>query len=656
MTITSEKMSRVTILAMKEDIETLLSEIARHNVLHPARIEEIDTWADFLDGFPTQTLIDAYAKRRRRIEEILLKVCASEKLPPLKEISTKGEVEIGEIDKEIERIEEELEPLILEKKEVSEKITELENLSLQVERIGSKGMLLARLMSPSSFLRSAIGTLPQKNLDRLHNLLSPIPCVILPYKEAGDRYEVVCIVLRRDKSRLDDALKQVGFIETPIPKELAEVSAGISSDLSNRLAALREKLEQIESRIRRIGLDNLSRIAEIANRIDEVLLVLKMKSYCRTTDRTWLISGWIPSNLVDRFVRAIRERTRNRVVVEVVDADKLIQTRTDIEVPVLIEHSPALKPFETLVHTYGIPSYKSIDPTPFLGLTFLFMFGMMFGDVGHGLALVIAGMITAIRSKKWRNIGLLGTYCGLASMIFGFLYGSLFGLDRILPTLWVRPLSGVGDLFKLAIGFGIVVISIGIIINILNSLIAHRFVENLFDKAGPVAGVIYWACIGLAVKWIVSGRGGFAGSFLYWIIALALLGFSLRGPILRLLRKQERCFPEGIGTYIMESAVEILEIFMGYLANTVSFIRIAAFGLAHAGLFVATFSLANLIASKPGGTVFSWLVLVFGNILIILLEGLVVTIQALRLEYYEFFGKFFKSAGSKYQPVGLAKS
>ena len=103
--------------------------------------------------------------------------------------------------------------------------------------------------------------------------------------------------------------------------------------------------------------------------------------------------------------------------------------------------------------------------------------------------------------------------------------------------------------------------------------------------------------------------------------------------------------------HLIPRDVEILEILMGYLANTVSFIRVAAFGLAHAGLFIAVFSLAGVVASKPGGLLLSWLVLVLGNVVIILLEGLVVTIQALRLEYYEFFGKFFTGLGSKYEPA-----
>lgn len=655
MSITSQKMSRVTILAMKEDIETLLAEIAKHGVLHPTRIEEVDKWADSLGGLPTQSLIEAYARRRRRVEEILVTAGFPQQLPPLREIPELGEVNGDEIDKEIEAIQAQLDPLVAEKKNLFDKIQEFSNLNLQLEKLGSEGILFSRLMG-SSLLRAVIGSLPQRNLERLKHLLGDVPYVVLPYKTIGDRYEVVAIVLRRDKARLDDALKDVGFVESPIAKELSQISTEIASHLSEKLASLREQLEEIESRIKKAASDHLPRLIEISGRIDAALLVLKMKAYCRTTDRTWLISGWIPRSSVEGFVNAIKQKTQNRVVIEVIDADTLIEGKEHVEVPVLIEHSLALKPFEMLVHTYGIPSYKSVDPTPFLGVTFLFMFGMMFGDVGHGLVLTLAGLITAIRSQKWRSLGLLGTYCGLASIVFGLLYGSLFGVENIIPTLWVKPLSNVIDLFKLAIGFGVIVISIGIILNIVNSVIAHRFVENLFDTAGPIVGVIYWACIGLAVKWIVSGGSSPEALFLYWTIGVALLAFSLRGPILKLLGKRQKVFPEGVGTYVMESAVEILEIFMGYLANTVSFIRVAAFGLAHAGLFVATFSLARLIASKPGGTILSWLILIFGNILIILLEGLVVTIQALRLEYYEFFGKFFKPTGSRYQPVGLSRS
>jgi V/A-type H+-transporting ATPase subunit I len=225
-----------------------------------------------------------------------------------------------------------------------------------------------------------------------------------------------------------------------------------------------------------------------------------------------------------------------------------------------------------------------------------------------------------------------------------------------LRTFWARPLENITDLFKIAIWFGIGMVSLGIILNVINSLRTHSFWENFFDKSGPLVGVVYWAGIGIVIKYLMTNGGLPHPAVFYGLFVAPLAVFTLRAPLLKVMGKRRKVFVDGVGTYVMESVVEIMEILMGYLANTVSFIRVAAFGLAHAGLFIAVFSLAEVVSSKPGGVVLSWIVLILGNALIIALEGLVVTIQALRLEYYEFFGKFFKGLGSKYEPAGLMEA
>ena len=184
----------------------------------------------------------------------------------------------------------------------------------------------------------------------------------------------------------------------------------------------------------------------------------------------------------------------------------------------------------------------------------------------------------------------------------------------------------------------------------------HSFTETFFSKSGLLIGVVYWAGVGMVIRFMMAESKVPNPAIFYGLFITPLIIFTMRGPLLRLMGRRKQICPDGVGTYAMESVVEIMEILMGYLANTVSFIRVAAFGLAHAGLFIAVFSLADVVQAKPGGLVLSWLVLILGNVLIILLEGLVVTIQALRLEYYEFFGKFFKGLGSRYEPAGVVGS
>ncbi len=193
-------------------------------------------------------------------------------------------------------------------------------------------------------------------------------------------------------------------------------------------------------------------------------------------------------------------------------------------------------------------------------------------------------------------------------------------------------------------------ITVSIIINLINGIRSGRILDYIFDKAGLLSGILYWCGIILVSRLVLTKTNGGVGLFvIYLFVACALLLF-FREPILNLIRKNRRLYSSGVVTGLMHSLVEMLEIVLGFLANTVSFIRVGAFGLAHAGLFIAIFALSDMVSGKLSG-VASILILILGNIFIIALEGLVVTIQAIRLEFYEFFNRFFRPARVKYQPI-----
>jgi V/A-type H+-transporting ATPase subunit I len=654
--LVAERMNRVSVLIMREDMEPVLEEIARSGVLHLTRIQEIDDWAGDLQDVGVSTLANEYAKRKRRIDDLILEISPKDLGRGPEAAEDIGLVDLRKVDKEVGRIEHDLEPLIASKRALNEKLTELRSLRSQVQALVPSGLPVAGLMR-SSLLASAIGVIEEERLETLRKTLSPSPAVVLPYEQDGNKVHIVSVVLRRDKARLEEALRQVGFKGAAMPDDLSKVSAEIDGHVVDKIAGIEQDIEKARADISGASKQAMPVLQEMAQGVDAAILLLKIKEYCKLTEKTCLFSGWAPEDRTESLVSAIKEKTGGTAIIEVTEAEKLAKaTAGKVEVPVLFKQPPFLKPFEMLVSGFGTPSYRTIDPTLFVAITFLVMFGMMFGDVGHGLVLLLAGILITRKSVKWREAGKLGMYCGAASMVFGFLYGSFFGLEELLPTLWMKPLENITDLFKAAIGFGIVMVSLGIILNVVNSLRTHSFWEHFFDKSGPLVGVVYWAGIGIVIRFMISGGGAVNPVLFYGFFILPLIILIFRGPLLRLMGRRRRVCPDGVGTYAMESVVEILEILMGYLANTVSFIRVAAFGLAHAGLFIAVFSLARVVSQSPGGVVLSWLVLVLGNAVIILLEGLVVTIQALRLEYYEFFGKFFRGLGSKYEPAGPARA
>jgi V/A-type H+-transporting ATPase subunit I len=653
-----ERMKRLSVAILRADMEAVLEEIARTGVLHLTKIEEIDEWAGDLESAGVGKLSMEYVKRQRRLRGLIEQVApraldtALDAEAPDAEV---GILEIPGIDRETAALEKDLAPVLEARKHLNDKLAELARFKSQVEALVPMGLPLAGL-ERSTLLASAVGSVDEKRLPALSERLADVPSAVLPFNRAAGAADVVVIVLKKDRSIMDTALRDVGFEEVELPENVSRVPADIASKVDDDMARVRGELEDLSSELEASTQSAVPRLVALLKKVEAAILLTRIKYYCKLTEKTCVFSGWVPAEKAEVLAARIRERTDGRAVVEVVDADSIRKVREGrVEVPVLLKNPSLLKPFQMLVSGYGMPSYNTIDPTLFVAATFLVMFGMMFGDVGHGLVLLVAGLVMSLKSHRFRDVGRLVAACGGASAVFGLLYGSFFGLESLIPTVWVKPLEGITDLFKFAIGFGILVVSLGIILNIANSVRSHSFVENFFDKSGPLVGIIYWSGIGIAVTFMMSS-GRLPHPVIFFGLFIVPLGlFFLKGPILKIAGRRRRAFPEGPGTYIMEGLVGILEILMGYLANTVSFIRVAAFGLAHAGLFVAVFSLAEVVAAKPGGLIASWVILILGNVVIILLEGLVVTIQALRLEYYEFFSKFFKPATSEYKPAFMGK-
>ena len=654
--LTAERMNRVSAVILRSDLDKVLDEIARLGVLHPARIEETEAWAKDLSATDAGQLSAEYAKRRQRLQELM----EGTSPPSSKGAPARGIVlehaEFQQLDVAIAAIEARLSPLRDAQAAAQARRAELTVLSEQLSVLLPANVSLP-LLARSSFLATQIGSLSANRIPELQASLADVPAVIYPYRLEGGTAELVCVVLRHDKTLLESALSDVGFREAAMPQDLDSVTAETQAGIQREMTALKTELSRTAEELSRTRAAVLPEVRALTQKIDDSLTLLTLKGYCRVSAMASVFTGWVPNVLTANLVSALRVKTEGRALVEIADADTLeTSDGEEVDVPVWFRLPKILQPYSLLVEGYGVPSYRMLDPTLFVAISFLVMFGAMFGDVGHGLVLAGAGLVMLRTGAALRDAGKLVLSCGGVSMLFGVLYGSVFGFEELIPTLWIKPLENTNALFAAAIGFGSLLISLGLVLNIVHMIRRHALFRDFFDVSGPLTAVAYWAAAGLAVKSLLSSREPLATGPLLWLVLLPLAAFFAKGPVLALAGFQDKAFPEGLIGYLMECAVKILEVLMGCLANTVSFIRVAAFGLAHAGLFVAVFSIADAVSSAPGGTVMSWVVLVVGNIVVIVLEGIVVTIQALRLEYYEFFGKFFSNMGTRYQPVAFSSA
>jgi V/A-type H+-transporting ATPase subunit I len=289
-----------------------------------------------------------------------------------------------------------------------------------------------------------------------------------------------------------------------------------------------------------------------------------------------------------------------------------------------------------------------MDPSFFVAVSFCLFFGFMFGDVGHGLVLIAAAALLQKKKVMSRSMATVLKSAGTASVIFGFLYGSVFGVEDWIPTLWISPMEDMNRLLGVSIGVGVTVITLGMILNMIACYRARDFGRLLFDGRG-LAGVILYLSMAAFGYATLTGQPMPFPSWVPWTFLSALLAVILLRDILARLLLRQRTHEEG-GLY----AFEVLHNLLNFLSNTASFVRLAAFALNHVGLSLAVMMLSDMVRNLPGGIVLKGILLLAGNAVIVGLEGLIVFIQTLRLEYYEFFSKFYRGGGRAFRPVSFS--
>jgi V/A-type H+-transporting ATPase subunit I len=411
----------------------------------------------------------------------------------------------------------------------------------------------------------------------------------------------------------------------------------------------------------------------------------QIKARLVATQNTYHLSGWVPQDAVHSLVEDLENLTQGRIAVRSYSPSELERVKDGREkVPVSLKHNAFVKGFQGLVFSYGAPLYGTIDPTPLVAIFFTVLFGIMFGDLGQGLVLFLLGVLTGKRGPAFiagfRKFSVPLKAVGVSSMIMGFLNGEFFTNEGILigPTralvsfltgrpsqinriLTIMPLAESGGsvvklfyFFGFTIGVGILLNSAGLIVNMVNQFLLKRYEKALFAKTGIAGIALFWYAVFIAVRFALSAiRPGYSFVF-HWFdvvgLILPVLGIFLGPAIWRLITGERPVFAEGPMVFFMEGFVEILETVSTYVSNTVSFLRVGAFALSHAVLAYIVFRFSEEVATAPAGTAFSILIMVFGNLVIILLEGMIVAIQVVRLQYYEFFSKFFTETGVEFTP------
>ncbi len=490
---------------------------------------------------------------------------------------------------------------------------------------------IQRLFHPNSLLAIQIGSLPAAAVRRVTEALSMTGHVISRFGQAGDQ---VFVVIAGPRARHDEAsgmLVQAGWHELPIPEELRTDPQQARAWLLNERTRLNEQAKDQCRYLDALRERHGARLHEARVRL-ALARPLAEAATQGISGKGGLaaLSGWIPQHQLSALRAMLNDRFHGRYWL----AQREPTAIEAAEAPSLVRYPAWLKPFVPLVRSYGVPRYGEFDPTlPFV-LIYLLLFGAMFGDVGHGAAILLLSMAGR---RRLGTLAWIGMAAGAVSMLFGLLYGSIFGYEDIIAPLWLSPLHDPVRMLSLAVGFGAAFLGFTMLINVYNQWTAGRTGEALFESSG-VAGLMFY----LGAILTLASLSGQATASLPG--ALMLIAGMATMAAYKLLTSEA-----GLGERLLVTLIETVETATSLFSNTLSFMRVAAFSLNHVALALAVFTLANGLDAAGQG-----ITLVLGNIIIIVLEGAIVAIQALRLMYYEGFSRFYHGDGREFRPLRVS--
>lgn len=500
------------------------------------------------------------------------------------------------------------------------------------------------------FIKVRFGHMPKESYKRLNTVYADNPYIFFHICSEDETDYWGAYFAPCDKVDEIDEIFAFLFFEPIVVPGASGTANEVINECQNSIKIIDSQLEEAYKEMA----DFLNQEKEHINYIYSSLTYLnsmyELRSYALHNEKVFVFMGFVPKN----DVKKLKDRL---LKIEGVGFEEEFSTKgEDINIPVKYKERKGplkylIEPYKFYIDMYGTPSYDDIDITPFVAITYTILFGIMFGDLGQGIVLIIGGYL--MWKLKKMGLGKILIPCGISSTIFGFIFGSVFGYEELLDPVYERlgwsgkPLSvmeSINTVLLAAIAIGVGLMVIAILLNIYACIKRKHFGEALFSQNG-LAGLILYVCGVNFASGFMNGPAPIPSKLSAVLMGVCVVLLFIKEIPIEIMDKHKKFKPDSISDFVLQNIFELLEYVLSYMSNTVSFLRVGAFVLVHAGMMMVVFSLAG--ESK------NIFVIILGNILVIGLEGLLTGIQALRLEYYEMFSRFFDGSGVPFTPIKL---
>ena len=513
------------------------------------------------------------------------------------------------------------------------------------------------------FLKYRFGRIPKEHYDKFDDYsYDSLESVFIKCSEDEHYVWGIYFVSKKEKESVDAIYASLHFERTYMPEDIKGKQDDLCRKYEEQLRDCQDELDDIHVKIEDLFSYYKSEFDVAYNRLKRYAMNFDIRKYAACTKESgvsyYIVCGWMDEEQADSLKKKLDKYEKDTVCI-IDDKHETVDTMP----PTKLKNPKIFKPFEMYIKMYGLPAYNELDPTIFVALTYAFIFGAMFGDVGQGLVLFLGGFL--LYKLKKIDLAAIISAAGFFSTIFGFMFGSVFGFENLIHAVWLHPskamvnvpfIGKLNTVFIVAIGFGMILILVTMILNIINAAKSKDKERLLFDTNG-IAGLVFYGSVTAVLALFMAGKALPATLVLVIMFGLPLLLMAFKEPLVHLLEKKkhkveeenEQEHKEGIVMFFVQMFFEMFEVLLSYFSNTLSFVRIGAFAVSHAAMMEVVLMLAG---AENGGTG-NLLVIILGNLFVCGLEGLIVGIQVLRLEYYEMFSRFYKGNGREFKPYSV---
>ncbi len=522
-----------------------------------------------------------------------------------------------------------------------EQLSHMENLSVSLDDIFA-----------SKYLQVRFGRLPSDSYQKLKYYDDRL-FFFQPLSEEGEFVWGFCFTDKIHVAEVDEILSSLFFERVWIPEYVHGVPGQTFEHLRGAVEEADRELEATDALIRETIDQNYDMCSILYATLQYLSRSFELRRHVSIHDSSFILVGFVPEKETAGLEKKLHELDPDLTVeISAHDSDKRFQA------PTKLKNNFIVKPFEMFVDMYGTPAYNETDPTSFLAWTYILLFGIMFGDLGQGL--VIAGLGLFLDRVKKMNFGKILERIGLSAAAFGLVYGSVFGQEHLLDPFYINVLGlpgkpvevmdgeTINTLLLAAIALGVGLIVMAMIINVFTGLRNRDWEKALFSNNGVAGLIFYGAVLAGLVSMLTGGPNLFTLPYILGLLVLPILVIFLKEPLGRLAHGEHFELEGGIGSFIIEGFFELFDVVLSFVTNTLSFMRVGGFIISHAGMMSVVLTLTEMFTGAG-----SIVVLILGNIFVMALEGFIVGIQSLRLEFYELFSRYFDGQGVPYAPVSM---